>query len=327
MKMAGTQRDFSTLVQKILEKTLEKTLKKAEYYSNLEIDIKESFQQKLNSVERLRDERKSSLEAAEERLQRIKQELVAAQEQKNQIEQGVESADDQIKEIHEDLDEALGDLRHTMLTEWGAVDDLNFHSAPDLHQQSESNTTHSQVLQVNRESIEQRALENSLQQLRSQKRAINAHPPIVEDEAESLAKELGSTITAPAEEEPQHRGEIDQHPILQLLHESNPLKHTIVRSIILLPRSFSLTALSRTGRIRTLTGESHLLLDADLSVPSSPIPKNRQGSELTAQKRATRRQHHGPIMRRISEPVPTLVSGRVWTLMMYFRVVTLKSST
>ncbi|KAK8047259.1 hypothetical protein PG996_015323 [Apiospora saccharicola] len=46
--------------------------------------------------------------------------------------------------------------------------------------------------------------------------------PIVEDEADSLAKEHGSVVTASPTEEPPHRGDVEQHPILQVVHEHNP---------------------------------------------------------------------------------------------------------
>ncbi|KAI1847233.1 hypothetical protein JX265_013358 [Neoarthrinium moseri] len=56
--------------------------------------------------------------------------------------------------------------------------------------------------------------------------------PTVEDEAESLAKEHGSVVSCPPEEEPKHPGDVDQYPILELLHEHNP-----ERRFVLVPNS------------------------------------------------------------------------------------------
>lgn len=54
-------------------------------------------------------------------------------------------------------------------------------------------------------------------------------PPCVEDEQESLAKEhVGSVVSATSEEEPKHRGDIDQHPILLPVHEHNPERRFVI---------------------------------------------------------------------------------------------------
>lgn len=55
-------------------------------------------------------------------------------------------------------------------------------------------------------------------------------PPSVEDEAESVAKEFGSVVSAHPDEEPQHRGEVEQYPILHLLHEHNPERRFVLVS-------------------------------------------------------------------------------------------------
>ncbi|KAH8891290.1 hypothetical protein GQ53DRAFT_720595 [Thozetella sp. PMI_491] len=47
-------------------------------------------------------------------------------------------------------------------------------------------------------------------------------PPTVEDEADSLAREHGSTISAGEDEEPKFRGDVEQNPILMPVHEHNP---------------------------------------------------------------------------------------------------------
>ncbi|KAK8058324.1 hypothetical protein PG994_008772 [Apiospora phragmitis] len=52
--------------------------------------------------------------------------------------------------------------------------------------------------------------------------------PIVEDEADSLAKEHGSVVTASPAEEPPHRGDVEQHPILQVVHEHNPERRFVI---------------------------------------------------------------------------------------------------
>ncbi|KAG7289545.1 hypothetical protein NEMBOFW57_005916 [Staphylotrichum longicolle] len=54
-------------------------------------------------------------------------------------------------------------------------------------------------------------------------------PPSVEDEKESLAKEhVGSVVSATSDEEPKHRGDIDQHPILLPVHEHNPERRFVI---------------------------------------------------------------------------------------------------
>ncbi|KAL2196295.1 hypothetical protein P885DRAFT_78635 [Corynascus similis CBS 632.67] len=50
----------------------------------------------------------------------------------------------------------------------------------------------------------------------------------VEDEEESLAKEYGSAVSVTSEEEPKHRGDVDQTPILQLVHEHNPERRFVI---------------------------------------------------------------------------------------------------
>jgi hypothetical protein len=55
-----------------------------------------------------------------------------------------------------------------------------------------------------------------------------APPPIVEDEAESLAKEYGSTVDCVADEEPQSRGDIDQQPLMLEVHEFNPERRFVI---------------------------------------------------------------------------------------------------
>ncbi|KAK3350936.1 hypothetical protein B0H65DRAFT_422208 [Neurospora tetraspora] len=54
-------------------------------------------------------------------------------------------------------------------------------------------------------------------------------PPIVEDEAESLAKEHGSpSVISSYEDEPPNRGEIDQFPLLEPVLENNPERRFVV---------------------------------------------------------------------------------------------------
>ncbi|GAB1314964.1 hypothetical protein MFIFM68171_05174 [Madurella fahalii] len=54
-------------------------------------------------------------------------------------------------------------------------------------------------------------------------------PPSVEDEEESLAREhLGSVAPAASDEEPKYRGDIDQQPILLLVHEHNPERRFVI---------------------------------------------------------------------------------------------------
>ncbi|KAH9901872.1 hypothetical protein F4778DRAFT_130125 [Xylariomycetidae sp. FL2044] len=52
-------------------------------------------------------------------------------------------------------------------------------------------------------------------------------PPSVEDETESLAKELGSVVST---EEPPHRGTPNQEPIFLLVHEHNPERRFVLVS-------------------------------------------------------------------------------------------------
>ncbi|KAK8065334.1 hypothetical protein PG997_012081 [Apiospora hydei] len=52
--------------------------------------------------------------------------------------------------------------------------------------------------------------------------------PIVEDEADSLAKEHGSVVSASPAEEPPHRGDVEQHPIIQVVHEHNPERRFVI---------------------------------------------------------------------------------------------------
>ena len=54
-------------------------------------------------------------------------------------------------------------------------------------------------------------------------------PPIVEDEAESLAKEYGSSgSSSDADGEPQSRGEVDQYPVIMDVHEHNPERRFVI---------------------------------------------------------------------------------------------------
>lgn len=54
-------------------------------------------------------------------------------------------------------------------------------------------------------------------------------PPSVEDEEESLAREhQGSALPTTSDEEPKHRGDIDQQPILLLVHEHNPERRFVI---------------------------------------------------------------------------------------------------
>ncbi|KAI1215060.1 uncharacterized protein F4807DRAFT_19499 [Annulohypoxylon truncatum] len=53
-------------------------------------------------------------------------------------------------------------------------------------------------------------------------------PPCVEDENDSLAKEHGSPISATPGEEPIHRGDPEQYPILLPVHEYNPERRFIL---------------------------------------------------------------------------------------------------
>jgi len=54
-------------------------------------------------------------------------------------------------------------------------------------------------------------------------------PPCVESEEESLAKEhVDSVVSASSNEEPKHRGDIDQHPILLPVHEHNPERRFVL---------------------------------------------------------------------------------------------------
>ncbi|KAK8003461.1 hypothetical protein PG989_003180 [Apiospora arundinis] len=64
----------------------------------------------------------------------------------------------------------------------------------------------------------------------STRNLIRDYPPapIVEDEADSLAKEHGSVVTASPAEEPPHRGDVEQHPILQVVHEHNPERRFVI---------------------------------------------------------------------------------------------------
>lgn len=52
--------------------------------------------------------------------------------------------------------------------------------------------------------------------------------PTVEDEVEALAKEHGSVVTEVADEKPQHPGEADQYPILELIHDYNPERRFVI---------------------------------------------------------------------------------------------------
>ncbi|KAI1462322.1 hypothetical protein F4805DRAFT_129622 [Annulohypoxylon moriforme] len=55
-------------------------------------------------------------------------------------------------------------------------------------------------------------------------------PPSVEDEDDSLAKEYGSPIPASPGEEPIHRGDPEQYPILLPVHEYNPERRFVIVS-------------------------------------------------------------------------------------------------
>ncbi|KAI2641701.1 hypothetical protein GGS26DRAFT_586096 [Hypomontagnella submonticulosa] len=55
-------------------------------------------------------------------------------------------------------------------------------------------------------------------------------PPSVEDETESLAKEYRAVIPAASEEEPVHRGDPEQYPILLPVHEYNPERRFVLVS-------------------------------------------------------------------------------------------------
>ncbi|KAL7625034.1 hypothetical protein AAE478_004248 [Parahypoxylon ruwenzoriense] len=57
-------------------------------------------------------------------------------------------------------------------------------------------------------------------------------PPSVEDETESLAKEYGSVVSAVLDEEPIHRGDVEQYPILVLVHEHNPERRFVLVSTL-----------------------------------------------------------------------------------------------
>ncbi|KAH8652363.1 hypothetical protein BX600DRAFT_516406 [Xylariales sp. PMI_506] len=59
-----------------------------------------------------------------------------------------------------------------------------------------------------------------------------AYPPAptVEDEVESVAKEHGSVVSVAPDEEPKHPGDVDQYPILQMLHEHNPERRFVLVS-------------------------------------------------------------------------------------------------
>ncbi|KAL2152480.1 hypothetical protein VTH82DRAFT_5664 [Thermothelomyces myriococcoides] len=50
----------------------------------------------------------------------------------------------------------------------------------------------------------------------------------VEDEEVSLAREHGSVVSTSLDEEPKHRGDIDQTPIVQLVHEHNPERRFVI---------------------------------------------------------------------------------------------------
>ncbi|KAI0129943.1 hypothetical protein BJ170DRAFT_681424 [Xylariales sp. AK1849] len=62
------------------------------------------------------------------------------------------------------------------------------------------------------------------------RRRFTPPPPTVEDETESLAKEHGSVVSIATDEEPQHAGDVDQYPIIQLLHEHNPERRFVLVS-------------------------------------------------------------------------------------------------
>ncbi|RFU81967.1 hypothetical protein TARUN_229 [Trichoderma arundinaceum] len=53
-------------------------------------------------------------------------------------------------------------------------------------------------------------------------------PPTVEDEADSLTKELGGRVEPVLEEEPQSRGEVDQQPIMLEVFEYNPERRFVI---------------------------------------------------------------------------------------------------
>ncbi|KAK7967760.1 uncharacterized protein PG986_002037 [Apiospora aurea] len=54
-------------------------------------------------------------------------------------------------------------------------------------------------------------------------------PPIAAlHEADSLAKEHGSVVSASPAEEPPHRGDVEQHPIIQVVHEHNPERRFVI---------------------------------------------------------------------------------------------------
>ncbi|KAK3327513.1 hypothetical protein B0T19DRAFT_164831 [Cercophora scortea] len=55
-------------------------------------------------------------------------------------------------------------------------------------------------------------------------------PPVVEDEAESLAKEHGSSVVSDSgnDEEPKYRGDVDQHPIILPNPQHNPERRFVI---------------------------------------------------------------------------------------------------
>ncbi|KAI1098998.1 hypothetical protein F4804DRAFT_99332 [Jackrogersella minutella] len=55
-------------------------------------------------------------------------------------------------------------------------------------------------------------------------------PPCVEDETEALAKEYRSAVATVPSEEPVHRGDPDQYPILLPVHEHNPERRFVIVS-------------------------------------------------------------------------------------------------
>ncbi|KAK4155448.1 hypothetical protein C8A00DRAFT_13503 [Chaetomidium leptoderma] len=98
-------------------------------------------------------------------------------------------------------------------------------------------------------------------------------PPCVEDEKESLAKEhAGSVVSDTSDEEAQHRGDIDQQPILLPVHEHNP-----ERRFVLVPGAAEDDA-PKTDQARydANTCRKYVLVDSENGTDSGEGGKDKQ---------------------------------------------------
>ncbi|KAK3906562.1 hypothetical protein C8A05DRAFT_11696 [Staphylotrichum tortipilum] len=112
-------------------------------------------------------------------------------------------------------------------------------------------------------------------------------PPCVEDEEESLAKEhVGSVVSATSDEEPKHRGDIDQHPILLPVHEHNP-----ERRFVLVPGAAEEDALkTNQARYEANTCRKYVLVDEE-NGDHNKEDKEGRGDKPDKGDRGDRRKH------------------------------------